>query len=61
MRYLVTFFWVFLLLQMIVYVVSSMNGVAYSFQMGLVLSVPITILICIVPMLLPDDPVEQHH
>lgn len=61
MRYLVTFFWVFLLLQMIVYVVSSMNGAAYSFNMGLVLSIPITILISIVPALIPDDPVEQHH
>ncbi|WP_042349515.1 YjzD family protein [Bacillus massiliigorillae] len=61
MRFLVTFFWVFLLLQMIVYVVSSMNGAAYDFNNGLVLTIPVSILVCIVPLLLPNDPVEQHH
>lgn len=61
MRYLVTLFWVFLLLQMVVYVVSSMNGVDFDFMSGLVLTIPVAILVSIVPMLLPNDPVEQHH
>ncbi|MGM9923979.1 MAG: YjzD family protein [Bacillus sp. (in: firmicutes)] len=61
MRYVVTFFWVFLLMQMIVYVVSAMNGATYDFNTGLLLSIPVAILISIVPALIPvNDPVEHH-
>ena len=61
MRYLVTFFWVFLLLQMVTYVVSSMMGVGYNFNTGAILSIPVTILICILPTLIPNDPAESAH
>lgn len=60
MRYLVTFFWVFVLLQMVTYVGSSMMGVGYSFNTGAILSLPVTVLICILPLLIPNDPVEHH-
>ncbi|MGN1401498.1 MAG: YjzD family protein [Bacillus sp. (in: firmicutes)] len=60
MRYLVTFFWVFLLMQMIVYVVGSMIGVGYTFSTGAIMSIPAVLLIFIIPTLLPDEPVEHH-
>ncbi|WP_019240479.1 MULTISPECIES: YjzD family protein [Bacillus] len=60
MRYIVTFFWVFLLMQMVTYVVSSMIGVDYSFQTGAVLSIPITIIVSLLPLVIPNEPVDQH-
>ncbi|WP_050614305.1 YjzD family protein [Bacillus testis] len=59
MRYIVTFFWVFLLMQMVTYVVSSMLGVSFSFETASYLSIPVTILVCIVPALIGDEPVES--
>ena len=61
MRYIMTFFWVFLLLQMVVYVVSSMLGVGYSFNTGAILSIPVTILICILPAVISNEPIEEGH
>ncbi|MGM9927262.1 MAG: YjzD family protein [Bacillus sp. (in: firmicutes)] len=61
MRYLATLFWVALLLQMAVYVASSMMGVDYNLNTGLVLAIPVTILISILPAVLPNEPVEHGH
>ncbi len=61
MRFLVPFVWIFLLMQMVTYVVSSMIGVEYSFNTGAILSIPIAILIFIVPTLIPDEPASGHH
>lgn len=61
MRYIMTFFWVFLLLQMIVYVVGSMIGVSYNFNTGAILSVPVTILISLLPLVIPNEPIEEGH
>ncbi|MGM9927402.1 MAG: YjzD family protein [Bacillus sp. (in: firmicutes)] len=61
MRYFVTFFWVFLLMQMITYVVSSMSGVSYAFNTGAIIAIPATILICVLPLLIPNDPVDNGH
>ena len=60
MRYLWTLIWTFLLVQMLVYVGGSMLGVGYSLDTGIVLTVAVTILIYIVPFILPDGPVEEH-
>ena len=61
MRYFMTFFWVFLLMQMITYVVSSMSGNAYEFITGAIISIPVTILICVLPLLIPNEPVDNGH
>ncbi|MGN1386934.1 MAG: YjzD family protein [Bacillus sp. (in: firmicutes)] len=61
MRYIVTFFWVFLLMQMVTYVVSSMNGVSYDFSIGAITAIPVTILICVLPLLIPSEPVDNGH
>ncbi|MDE3838205.1 DUF2929 domain-containing protein [Bacillus methanolicus] len=60
MRYFWTFFWTFLLIQMLVYVTGSMIGTEFDLRTGSILAVAATILIYIVPIILPNDPVEKH-
>ncbi|MDQ0198168.1 YjzD family protein [Neobacillus ginsengisoli] len=60
MRYFWTFFWSFLLVEMLTYVVSSMIGTAFDFKTGAILSVVVTILVFIVSTLIPNEPVEHH-
>lgn len=59
MRIFWTFFWTFLLVNMLTYVVSSMIGVAYHFATGTTLAVIATVLILLIAQLIPDNPV--HH
>ncbi|MGG1676594.1 DUF2929 family protein [Neobacillus sp. NRS-1170] len=60
MRFFWTFFWLFLLVQMLTYVVSSMNGVAFDVKVGSILAVAVTILVYVVSSLIPNEPVEKH-
>lgn len=60
MRFFWAFFWSFLLVQMLTYVVSSMNGVAFDFTLGSLLAVGVTVLIFVVSSLIPNEPVEKH-
>ncbi|KIL73086.1 hypothetical protein SD78_3274 [Bacillus badius] len=60
MQYIMTFFWTFLLTEMLTYVVSSMNGAEFNFMTGLILSIIATILLFIFSALLTDDQAEQH-
>ncbi|MEH7335839.1 DUF2929 family protein [Neobacillus drentensis] len=60
MRFFWTFFWLFLLVQMLTYVVSSMNGVAFDVKVGSILAVAVTILVFVVSSLIPNEPVEKH-
>ncbi|CUA79362.1 YjzD family protein [Anoxybacillus suryakundensis] len=59
MRIFWTFFWTFLLVNMVTYVVSSMIGAAYHFSTGTTLAVVATVLIIAIAQLIPNDPV--HH
>ena len=62
MRFLVTFFWSFLLMQMITYVVSSMAGAGYSFTTGVIISVIVSLLVFVLTTVLPnEEPAETHH
>lgn len=61
MRYTWTFFWVFLLIHMTTYVVSSMGGATYDFRTATIISVVVTILVYIVGAILPNEPVEDSH
>ncbi len=61
MRYTWTFFWVFLLIHMTTYVVSSMNGVVYDFMQATIISVVVTILVYILTAILPNEPVKDAH
>ncbi|MEH7013545.1 YjzD family protein [Neobacillus niacini] len=61
MRYFWTFFWVFVLVQMLSYVVSSMTeGGVFDFNSGAIVSVGVFILIVIATAVLPNEPVEKH-
>ena len=60
MRIFWTFFWSFLLVQMLTYVVSSMNGIAFDVKVGSILAVAVTILVFVVSSLIPNEPVEKH-
>lgn len=59
MKYLFTFFWTFLLVQMVTYVVSSMLGEAFNFQTGTILAVVFTILIFVLSAIIPEGPTEK--
>ncbi|WP_100330575.1 YjzD family protein [Bacillus xiapuensis] len=60
MRIIMTFFWTFLLTEMLAYVVGSMNGAEFDWFAGLIISVITTILLLAVAALTPNDAVEQH-
>ncbi|MDR7076627.1 putative PurR-regulated permease PerM [Neobacillus niacini] len=61
MRYFWTFFWAFLLVQMLSYVVSSMTeGGVYDFTSGAIISVGVSILIIIATAVLPNEPAQKH-
>lgn len=59
MRYFWTLFWTFLLVQMLTYVTGSMLGVGYDLQTGIILTVATTILVLIIPLVLPDGPADH--
>ncbi|MER1998289.1 MAG: YjzD family protein [Lysinibacillus sp.] len=63
MQYIMTFFWSALLISMLNYVVSSVLGVQFDFVNGLIISVVFSVLVLIVAMIIPNDPVEhtEHH
>lgn len=61
MRIFWTFFWTFLLVEMLTYVVSSMTpGAAFDFNLGAIISVCVTILIFAVAAIIPNEPAENH-
>ncbi|HYK72297.1 MAG TPA: YjzD family protein [Pseudoneobacillus sp.] len=60
MRYFWTFFWTFLLVQMLNYVVSAMSGTTFNFVTGTILAVIVTVLLFVVSLIIPNDPVENH-
>lgn len=59
MKYFFTFFWTFLLIQMVTYVVSSMLGEAFDFKTGSILAVVMTILIFVISAIIPEGPTEK--
>ncbi|HZG71628.1 MAG TPA: YjzD family protein [Chondromyces sp.] len=60
MQFIMTFVWTFLLTEMLTYVVSSMNGLPFHFETGLLLSVLATVLVFVLSAIIPNDPVEKH-
>ncbi|MBD7938062.1 YjzD family protein [Cytobacillus sp. FSL W7-1323] len=59
MQYIWTFIWTFLLMNMVTYVVSNMNGVSYDLQTATVLSVVVSILLYILAAVIPAAPEEK--
>ncbi|MEH7073712.1 YjzD family protein [Neobacillus drentensis] len=61
MRFFWTFFWSFLLVQMLTYVVSAMTeGAKYEFMPGLIISVGVTLLLYIATAIIPNEPAAKH-
>ncbi|WP_318505097.1 YjzD family protein [Bacillus sp. T3] len=60
MKYFWTLFWTFILIQMVVYVGSSMIGTEFDFNTGAILTIPVAVLLYIIPAIIPNDPVEKH-
>ncbi|MCA0148973.1 YjzD family protein [Rossellomorea sp. DA94] len=60
MRFFWMFFWAFALSEMLTYVVSSMNGNEFHFQTGLILSVCFAVLVFLITLVIPNEPVENH-
>ncbi|MEH7483989.1 Protein of unknown function [Bacillus sp. OV166] len=61
MRFFWTFFWSFLLVQMLTYVVSAMTaGAKYEFMPAAIASVGVTILIYIAAAIIPNEPATKH-
>ncbi|MGG3449539.1 MULTISPECIES: YjzD family protein [Bacillaceae] len=60
MQYIMTFVWTLFLSEMVVYVVSSMNGAPFHAETGVLVAVVVTILLFILTALIPNDPIEKH-
>lgn len=64
MQYIATFVWSFLLVSMLNYVVSSVLGVDFNFQVGAILSVVFSVLIFIIGAIIPNESTPEaadHH
>ncbi|OIK08348.1 DUF2929 domain-containing protein [Bacillus sp. MUM 116] len=60
MRYFWTFFWAFLLIEMVTYVVSSMTGAVFNFQLGAIIAVVVTIIVYAASAIIPNEPAHKH-
>ncbi|WP_416828733.1 YjzD family protein [Ectobacillus polymachus] len=60
MKYIASFFWSFVLVQMASYVISSMTQTTYDFTQSTIMSVVISVLILFIGSLVPNEPSEQH-
>lgn len=55
MQYIATFVWSFMLVSMLNYVVSSVLGVPFDFQVGAILSVVVSVLIFVIGAIIPNE------
>jgi len=60
-KFILTFFWTFLLVQMGAYVLSSMQGFAYDFTAVTILSAVVFVLITLIGNMFPSEPAEEGH
>ena len=61
MQYIMTVFWSVVLVTMLNYVVSSVNGVDFNFMHGLYMTIPAAIIIILITTVIPNEPVEAKH
>lgn len=60
MRYIMTFFWAFLLVTMLNYVAGSIANVSFNLMPGLIISLVVSVLIIILGESLPGEPTTDH-
>ena len=65
MKYIITFFWSFLLVTMLNYVVSSVLDVDFNFMNGLYVSLAVSVLVFLIAAVIPNestpDAEAEHH
>ncbi|AYC29005.1 YjzD family protein [Paenisporosarcina cavernae] len=61
MKYILTFVWLFALVTMLNYVVSSVAGVGFDFTTGAIIAVIFYVLFIIIQALIPNEPVAHDH
>ena len=64
MQYIATFVWSFLLVSMLNYVVSSVLGAPFDFQVGVIVSVVFSVLIFVIGAIIPNESTPEaaeHH
>ncbi|MET0785951.1 MAG: YjzD family protein [Paenisporosarcina sp.] len=61
MKFVFTFIWSFLLITLLNYVVSSVNGVPFDFKLGAILSVVVAVFLFVIIKIIPDEPVAQEN
>lgn len=62
MKYIMTLFWSFLLVNVLGYVVSSIQATDYSFALVSILSVIVAIIIWVIDAILPkNEAAAEHH
>ena len=65
MKYIITFFWSFLLVTMLNYVVSSVLGVDFNFMNGVYASLAVSVLVFLIAAVIPNestpDAEAEHH
>ncbi|WP_242272129.1 YjzD family protein [Bacillus cereus group sp. BfR-BA-01310] len=60
MRFIWALIWSFLLVHMMSYVIGSMTGGAYDFNLASIFSVVLAVLVLAISAAIPNEPVEQH-
>ena len=60
MRFFWTLVWALLLVNMISYVIASMQGDTYNFVIASGVAVVFTVIVSLIGAVLPNDPVEKH-
>ncbi|MDN4606856.1 DUF2929 family protein [Sporosarcina highlanderae] len=61
MKYIMTFFWSFLLVTMLNYVAGSIAGIAsFDFMTGLIASVVLSVIVIVMTSAIPDGEVADH-
>ena len=60
MRFFWTLVWALLLVNMISYVIASMQGDTYNFAIASGVAVVFTVIVSLIGAVLPNDPVEKH-
>ncbi|WP_394188702.1 YjzD family protein [Paenisporosarcina quisquiliarum] len=61
MKFVFTFIWSFLLITLLNYVVSSVNGVPFDFTLGAIVSVGVALLLFVISKVIPNEPVAHEH
>jgi hypothetical protein len=60
MQFIMTFVWSFLLITTLNYVVSSVNAVPFDFGLGAIVSIVFAVMLFIMSMVLPEEPLPDY-